>query len=197
MALSDLLQAIEDDAAAERVVADRETTTAAAAIIERARNEAAALEVHLASAPEAQARAEADRRLALARLDAARGLRAAREKAFLAVRTDLCEQLAELRTSGGYPAVFGALLAESRAALPSGSQLRVDPRDSDLATSLAGGLQVVATLETWGGVELADEDGRTIRNTLEERLANADPLLRGRFAAWLASDQERDAGGPP
>jgi hypothetical protein len=44
---------------------------------------------------------------------------------------------------------------------------------------------VVAVLDTWGGMELAGDDGRTVRNTLEERLANADLVLRGRFAQWL------------
>jgi hypothetical protein len=37
---------------------------------------------------------------------------------------------------------------------------------------------VVAVLDTAGGVELASGDGRTVRNTLEERLANAEPALR-------------------
>ena len=53
--------------------------------------------------------------------------------------------------------------------------LRVDPRDADLAGGVAPGLRVDATLDTWGGVELASDDGRTVRNTLEERLANAEP----------------------
>ena len=84
---------------------------------------------------------------------------------------------------------FGALLAESRAALPSARELRVDPRDADLALPLADGLGVESTLETWGGLELASDDGRTIRNTLEERLANAEPLLRRR--------SRRDCTGRP
>ena len=51
---------------------------------------------------------------------------------------------------------------------------------------LAGDLRVDPALDTWGGLELAGDDGRTIRNTLEERLANAEPLLRRRFAQRLA-----------
>jgi hypothetical protein len=46
---------------------------------------------------------------------------------------------------------------------------------------------VEATLATWGGLELAGDDGRTIRNTLEERLGNAELLLRRRFAHRLAA----------
>ena len=89
------------------------------------------------------------------------------------------------------------LLAESRTALPEGRELHVDHRDAGLAASLAGDLRVVLTLATWGGVELAGDDGRTARNTLEERLANADHLLRGRFARWLATDTGADAADGP
>lgn len=194
MALSDLLRAIEDDAAAERLVTDRKTAAAAAAIVEQARGDAAAVEAELAAAPELEARAEAERRLALARLDLSVAVRAAREDAFVSLRGEVREQLATLRQSERYPAVFRALLQEGRSALPGANELRVDPRDSDLASSLAPELRVVAGLDTSGGLELADDDGRIIRNTLEERLTNADTLLRGRFAAWLASQQGCDPG---
>ena len=53
------------------------------------------------------------------------------------------------------------------------------------------------SLDTWGGLELAGDDGRTIRNTLEERLANADLLLRGRFAHWLDSSTEAASADVP
>lgn len=197
MALSDLLRAIEDDANAERLVHDRKTAAAAAAIIEQARSDAVAVEAELAAAPELEARAEAARRLALARLAVAGAVRAAREDAFISLRDALCDQLAGLRRSERYPAVFRALLHESRSALPGAEELRIDPRDADLAASLAVDMRVVTALDTWGGVELADDRGRTIRNTLEERLANADPLLRRRFAAWLASEQGLGQRGDP
>jgi V/A-type H+/Na+-transporting ATPase subunit E len=64
--------------------------------------------------------------------------------------------------------------------------LRIDPRDADLAGGVAQGLRVEPTLDTWGGVELASNDGRTVRDTLEERLANAELLLRERLAQRLA-----------
>jgi vacuolar-type H+-ATPase subunit E/Vma4 len=110
----------------------------------------------------------------------------AREEAYVAVLDRVREKLASVRGSSAYPAVFRALLDESRGALPEARELRVDRRDADLAVSVAGDVKVVAVLDTWGGVELAGEDGRTVRNTLEERLANADQLLRGRFAQWSA-----------
>jgi vacuolar-type H+-ATPase subunit E/Vma4 len=179
MALADLLRAIEADAEAERARAHREMAAEAAAILERAHSEAGALETALSEAPEAEAREDAARMLALARLEAASTVRSAREEAFASVLAGIGEALAALRSSDAYPAHFAALLAESRAALPDARELRIDPRDNDLA--LAG----EPTLDTWGGLELASDDGRALRNTLEERLANAEPLLRRRFSEWL------------
>jgi vacuolar-type H+-ATPase subunit E/Vma4 len=187
MALADLLQAIEADAAAERAQADRETAAEAKAIVERAREQAGALEAELAAAPEAQARAEADQMLALARLEVSGAARSAREEAFVSLLAGVRAELAGLRESGAYPDLFRALLAEAQAALPAARQLRVDGRDLELATPLAGRLRLDPTLETWGGVELVSDDGRTVRNTVEERLANSELLLRRRFAQRLAT----------
>ena len=185
MALADLLQAIEADAATERARAERETAAEAKAIVEQAREQAAALEEELAAAPEAQARAEAEQALALARLDVSGAARSARDEAFVSLLAGVRAELAGLRTSGDYADLFRALLAEARAVLPAARELRVDRRDLELATPLADGLRLDPTLETWGGVELVSDDGRTVRNTLEERLANAELLLRRRFAQRL------------
>jgi vacuolar-type H+-ATPase subunit E/Vma4 len=187
MALADLLHAIEADAEAERARADSETALEAAAIIGRARSEAGTLAASLAVAPETEARADAERTRAGARLDASGAVRDAREDAFALLLTGIRTKLGAVRTTDAYPALVRALLAESRAALPSACALRVDPRDVDLVAPLAGGLRVEPTLDTWGGVELASDDGRTIRNTLEERLANAELSLRYCFAERFAT----------
>jgi V/A-type H+-transporting ATPase subunit E len=190
MALDDLLRAIEADAAAERARADRETASEATAIVQRARRQASELEAELSATPQAEARAEAEGARALARLDASGAVRLAQEEAFATLVTGIRAELAALRNTSGYPELFRALLAESRAALPAARRLRVDRRDLDLATPLAGGLDVDPALDTWGGVELASDDGRIVRNTVEERLANAELLLRRRFARWLATAAE-------
>jgi vacuolar-type H+-ATPase subunit E/Vma4 len=190
MALDDLLRAIEADAAAERARADRETASEAAAIVQRARRQASELEAELSAAPEAEARAQAEAARALARLDASGAVRLAQEEAFASLVTDIRGELTAVRDTSGYPELLRALLAESRAALPAARRLRVDRRDLDLATALAGGLDVDPTLDTWGGIELASDDGRIVRNTVEERLANAELLLRRRFAQWLATAPE-------
>jgi vacuolar-type H+-ATPase subunit E/Vma4 len=197
MALDDLLRAIEVEADEERRLADLERSAAAAAIVEAARREAAVLEADLARAPEREALAEAERERALARLQAADTVQVAREEAFVALLDHIREELAALRGTDRYAAVFRALLGESRAALPEGRVLRIDRRDAELAASVAADLQVVTSLETWGGVELAGADGRTIRNTFEERLANADQMLRGRFAHWLSTGTGAESAGVP
>ena len=76
----------------------------------------------------------------------------------------------------------GALLREGLAALPTATVLRVDPRDermaADLLAELGVDLEIVGALESAGGVELAQGVDRVVRNTVEDRLANAEPALR-------------------
>jgi len=192
MALDDLLRAIEAEADEERVRAEREKAASAVAIVDAARRQAAATEAQLVREAEAASQAAAERVRAVARLRAADTVRAAREEAYVSLVGRVREELRALRGSAAYQRVFAALLNESRAVLPDARELRVDRRDQELAASMAGDLRVVAVLDTWGGLELADEDGRTVRNTLEERLANADLLLRGRFAQWLDTHLEAE-----
>jgi vacuolar-type H+-ATPase subunit E/Vma4 len=185
MALADLLQAIESEADADRARAADEAAAAAAAVVEDARREARALEAELTDAGAAEGRLAAAHQLALARLDAAATIRSAGEEAFESVLSGIRAELAAVRETSAYPKLFHALVAEGRAALPGAFELHVDPRDAELAGGVAYGLRVKSTLDSWGGVELASDDGRTVRNTLEERLANAELLLRERLAKRL------------
>jgi V/A-type H+-transporting ATPase subunit E len=189
MPLQELLRAIELDAEQEWVTADRARTEAATAVVEQARVQAAELENQLRRSSEQQAGQEAERVRSLARLHAAATVRAAREAAFALLLAQVRDEIRTLRGTDAYAALFTALLAESRAALPSAVELRVDPRDHVLAADVARGLRVVETLETSGGLELVAPDGRSIRNTLEERLANAEVALRQQFARWLATTE--------
>jgi vacuolar-type H+-ATPase subunit E/Vma4 len=158
MALDDLLRAIEAEADEQRLLADREKAASATAIVEAAGREAAALQAQLAEAPEADSREAAEAVRAAARLQAAVTIRVAREAAYESVLDRVRVKLSVLRGSAAYPAVFRALLGESRAALPDAGELRVDRHDADLATSMADDLRVVAVLDTWGGMELAGDD---------------------------------------
>lgn len=190
MALADLLRAIEADAEAEVAAAKLQATAEAAAIVERARQQADVIAARSAAEAEAAGRADVEREIALARLAGAATVRAAREQAFQSLLAGVRARLDALRESHDYPAYFRALVAESRAALPTARELRVDPRDADLAAAAAAGLRVIAALDTAGGVELAGEDGRTVRNTLEQRFDNADLLLRTWFGRTLVSELE-------
>jgi V/A-type H+-transporting ATPase subunit E len=182
VALDDLLTGLRAEAAAEAAALEAETRKEVQRIVEEARAEAQTVKERAIQATEDELRREVDRLLASARLAALAALREAREEAFGEFMAELRRRLASLREAGSYPSVLKALIRESLAALPAATLLRVDPRDEPLATHLLGELDtelvVVAALDTAGGIELARGDDRTVRNTIEERLANAEPALR-------------------
>ncbi len=180
--IAELLAALKAEADQEIAQRDAEARQEAQAILEAARADALRLERDPVEAQEPRLRAEAQRRLAEARLDAERRFRQAREESFQEILDALRARLADLRNEGAYPQVFASLLVEACRALPSGRRVLVDPRDEALARRTASELGLDLTiepaLETWGGVVLDGGEGRTARNTLEERLANAESALR-------------------
>lgn len=186
MALSDLLAGLKAEAAAEEDRLDAETRAEVARIDTAAHADAHMFHEQALRAVEDELRQEAATRRARARLAAAAVLRQAREDAFHECLTEVRRCLETVRESSSYPTVLRALLRESLAALPAATVLRVDPRDERLATDLLAELDVqlelVATLETAGGVEVARGEDRVVRNTVEERFANAEPTLRLLFA---------------
>jgi len=182
MALSDLLAGLQAEAAAEEAVLEAETRAEVTRIGEQAQAEARLLREQALQADEDELRREAEALRARARLAAAAAVRRAREDAFDELLVEVRGRLGALRESGTYPALLRALLRESLSALPAATSLRVDPRDerlaADLVAELDAELQIVATLETAGGVELTRGEDRAVRNTVEDRLANAEPMLR-------------------
>jgi V/A-type H+/Na+-transporting ATPase subunit E len=189
MTLVDLLAGLEAEAAAETARVEADTRAEADRIVEAARAEAHGLREHAARAGESELQREVEHRRARARLAAAAVVREAHEEAFRAFLAEIRVRLDALRGDAGYRAVLRALIRESLAALPAATTLQVDPRDERLAAELLGELaaelHAVAALETAGGVELEHGDGRAVRNTIEERLANAEPALRLLFAEAL------------
>jgi vacuolar-type H+-ATPase subunit E/Vma4 len=182
MPLSDLLASLQAEAVAEEAEFEAETRAEVSRIEERAQAEARILREEALLAEEDELRREAEALRARARLAAAAGVRRAREDAFDELLAEVGGRLEALRESASYPTVLRALLHESLAALPAATSLRVDPRDERLAADLLAELdvelQIVPTLETAGGVELARGEDRAVRNTVEDRLANAEPTLR-------------------
>lgn len=190
MTLVDLLAGLEAEAAAETARLEAATREEADRIVEAARAEAQVRQEQAAGAGEAELQREAEQQRALARLAAAAVVREAQEAAYRELLAEVRIRLDALREGPGYRAVLRALIRECLAALPAATVLRVDARDEKLAAELLGDLdaelQVVADLETAGGVELERDDGRAVRNTIEERLANAEPALRLLFGEALA-----------
>jgi V/A-type H+/Na+-transporting ATPase subunit E len=182
VALSDLLAGLKAEAAAEEARLDAETRAEVTRIDAAAHAEARILQEQALRAVEDELRGEAEARRARARLAAAATVRQAREEAFQEFLAEVRRRLETVRESCSYPTVLRALLRESLTALPAAAVLRVDPRDERLATDLLGELgaelRIAATLETAGGVELTRGEGRVVRNTVEERFANAEPALR-------------------
>ena len=190
MTLVDLLGGLEAEAAAETARLEAETRAEAGRILESARAEAQTLREQAALAEEGELQREAEQLRALARLAAAALVREAHEEAFGETLAELSARLEALRESERHPLLLRAVIRESLAARPGATVVLGAPRDERLAGSLLGELgvelQVAASLETAGGVELEQEDGRAVRNTLEERLANAEPTLRLLFGEALA-----------
>jgi len=194
MTLSDLLAGLKAEAAAEDAQLDAETRAEANRIDAAAQDEARMLQEQALRAVEDELRAEAETRRARARLAAAAAVRQAHEDAFHEFLAEVHRRLDAVRESPSYPTVLRALLRESLTALPAAGLLRVDPRDeriaADLLVELGANLEIAATLETAGGVELARGADRVVRNTVEERFANAEPALR------LLFDQTQPMGQP-
>jgi len=191
MALKDLLTALEADAATETERLRAETDAEASRIVESAQREARELEQQAARADEADIAREFERRSSEARLAAAAVLRDEHEACVATLQAALRRRLGALRETDGYPAVLRALIEESLAAISSASLLRVDPRDAQLARDIVRELDVrlelKPDLDTLGGVEVMASDRRTVRNTLEERLRNAEPALRALAGELLES----------
>lgn len=186
MALGDILEAIrrETDEEIERVLTDGRERIGA--ILAEAAAAAAAREQEVASSRDEET-ADAARAIHnRAHLEVARRLRTAHEKLYQAALEQVRQQLSEVRASERYPKIFANLANESRAAIPDGRALVVDPRDHELALRYSRETddtwEIEATLSSWGGMELHTGDGRKALNTLEARLERAGPSLRQTFA---------------
>jgi V/A-type H+-transporting ATPase subunit E len=192
MALKDLLTALEADAAAESERLRADADAEASRIVEEAESEARALEQRAAGTDDADLGRELERRRSEARLAAAARLRDEHEAGLSSLQAALRRRLAALRDTDGYPDVLRASIQESLAAAPAASVVRVDPRDAQLARGivreLGVRLEVKPELETLGGVELVADDRRTVRNTIEERLHNAESQLRMLAAELLETE---------
>jgi vacuolar-type H+-ATPase subunit E/Vma4 len=181
MALQDLLAAIEADAAAEAGRLRAERAAAAEAIIDDARRRAAELEAAAIAAAEREERRAGELRVATARAAAGRQLLEAHEAVHQQIVDDVRDRLRSVRYLRDYPGILAALIRQALAALPGATTVRVDPADEALARRLLRAepsMHVEPTLRCAGGAEVADGTGATATNTVEARLAAAEPAVR-------------------
>jgi len=190
MALEVILADISADADAQVDGLRAESVRHREEILAAARLRAAEERERILAERRRDAEAVAERRVNRARLEADRRIRTGREALYVEAVRAAVARLDGLREGRDYRDLLAALLAEADAAGPPGDgrgAVHVDPRDAGLAGELAAGRPIVADLATRGGVEVDDGAGRRVRNTVETRLARADPLLR-RLALGVLGD---------
>jgi vacuolar-type H+-ATPase subunit E/Vma4 len=200
MALRDLLAAIEAEAAAEAARLRAGSSAEAEAILADAKRRAGEVVAAAAAAAEHEERQAGEARLAAARGAASERIRQAHEAACQRILSGVRDQLNAVRGRGDYPEILAALIAEARAMLPTMAAVRVDPADEPLARRLLQGedrLGVEPVLSCAGGAEVADGAGATAINTVEARLAAAEPGLRALIGALLEDGRVGRAAGTP
>jgi vacuolar-type H+-ATPase subunit E/Vma4 len=192
MALQDLLATIEAEAVADirRLRAERHRE--AAAIIEDAERRCADLERSVIAAAEQAEREAGEHRLTAVREASAARVREAQETAYQQIARSIRAGVIAARERDDYPAILAGLLHEARLALPGESIVQVASPDELLTRRLLSGeplARVTATLPSPGGVVVTDGAGTVVRNTLEDRLAVAEPELRGLLGRLLADER--------
>lgn len=162
--------------------------------IERASEQAEAMERKFREALEREVAQERDLRMSRARTEAK--AMELRERAVLTegILSFLEARLSRLPGEAGYPEVAERLYREILPELPPGIiVLRVDAKAREALESLTSGTRIrLAPLpeEELGGVEASDEEGRIrIRNTLRGRLRNARPGLLAEIRRRLCGDE--------
>ncbi|MCS6843089.1 MAG: V-type ATP synthase subunit E [Caldilineales bacterium] len=196
MALEHLLAAIEQETAQEIGRIEAESHRAAQEILAQAHARSQEIEAEALAAAERALRGDAARLVVQSRIQATRSVMHAREAIYRRAVQQTEAELAAARSRPDYPALLAALLAEAIAALPrevvdgpdAGLVVYCDPRDAPSVQALLAGRRatVAPSLTTWGGVDVATADQRIVaRNTLEARLARAEPHLRRLVAQAL------------
>ena len=182
MALGDILATIRREAEEEAQRRVANASAEAGEILAEARARAEQSRAEMEADVEKEAAALRTRELDRARLHVRQAEQEARETGYAAAHAQVRAALERARADENYPRLFRALLEEARRALPDATAVRIDARDA----GLVDGLRVETSLHSWGGVELVADDGRLVRNTLEERLRRAEPELRRLAAHALA-----------
>lgn len=118
-----------------------------------------------------------------ARLEADRRIAEVREALFQQALARVEGMLEELTGEPRYEEIFKALYEEAISVVPDAdATVLVRPEDRELAERLLserGGVgSVAATLSCIGGLDVETDDGRSVRNTFDSRLALSERELR-------------------
>ena len=196
MALDDILRSIRAGADADVGELEATCTSEVAAIVERAEADAIAAEQDAAASRRRGAEREASRLIDRARLEARRAALDAVEVAYQESLDALRLRLGTIRDTGAYPTIFAGLLDEALGVIPTAQRVSVDRADVELARALLierqlADIAVEPTATCAGGLDLATDHDRTVRNTFESRLEQADGRLRRLVATRLPAGTVR------
>ena len=192
MALSDILEAMEAEAGKELAQIAQHEREGVLQIRAAAHEQIQAANATGRQAARALMQRERARRFNRARLAAQRAASRARADLFQEALAIAKARLAELRTCRAYPEILQALVSEALAQIEGDAVVRGDQRDANLLEVMCAGHQVQSDLNTLGGIEVRSADWFiVVDNTLEARLAKAEPLLRHKFTQWVTSTPTR------
>lgn len=194
MALEDILRSIRADTEAETREFEAASAAEIASIATRADAEAKRVQREAAESRGIMTAREVAQILDRARLDARRASLRAIESAYQDVLMELRSRLGTIRGTEGYPDVFRRLLDEGLGVLEDATRLSVDAADIALAQEVVserGAERILVEVgePTAGGLDLATEDGRVVRNTFESRFGRADGRLRCLVARELPDEE--------
>lgn len=205
MSLETILQKITASGEAELIELQREKEIQIQNILTEAKQEAAERREAARQAVLQPVSGECARRLHKARLEALQLVGSTRDEVVAEALAQVEACLRQLRHSPMYPTILKRLVEEAVRVLGEEElngdlavssfrpELAIDSRDEslwpDILADLALELDVVVTLDSWGGIILRSGDGRIIvTNTLEARLERATPFLRQELAAYFEQE---------
>lgn len=186
MAIEDILSALEQQAQTDIDAVLAEAQEHAKLIVEQAEEEAGRVRDGFVVQVERAAAAEAAKLVNAARLEGKMAVSAARGKALESAFEGARTQLRGIRGGGDYDGLFSALANEALDGVEGRAVLHVDPADETRARSMASDADVIADIDTAGGVVVEANGGRIVRrNTLESRLDRAAQVVQADVARVL------------
>ena len=196
MSLDAILAAIDASGQAEITQVRSETAARVQAILDQARLKATAARAQALQSTLQPVAGDCARQLYRARLEALQIVGDVRNQLLEMALAETRQRLARLGADPDYPRILAELVKESIDVLADDEaggnnlMLEVNRRDEGLVRHIAGALghdiEIVCTLDGWGGAMARSGDDRiVVNNTLEARLERATPWLRQELSALM------------